>query len=70
MQTMETKTSKDYLNSGGWDLNPRPLGYEPSELPTALPRDNIVEPSSPHAMFKVVFSFRHEQVFTTNSQSC
>lgn len=24
---------------GGRDSNPRPLGYEPSELPTALPRD-------------------------------
>ena len=24
---------------GGRDSNPRPLGYEPSELPSALPRD-------------------------------
>jgi hypothetical protein len=23
----------------GWDLNPRPPGYEPDELPTAPPRD-------------------------------
>lgn len=26
------KQVRTCLSSGGWDLNPRPLGYEPSEL--------------------------------------
>lgn len=27
-----------------WDLNPRPSGNEPDELPTALPRYNATSP--------------------------
>ena len=27
----------------GWDLDPRPLGYEPSVITTSLPRDKLVE---------------------------
>ena len=43
----------------GKDLNQRPPGYEPDELPTALPRDMI----APESLYKIAQSERIVKYF-------
>ena len=45
----------------GQDLNLRPSGYEPDELPTAPPRDNIKEDKG----FEPLHAFTRLTVFKT-----
>ena len=51
----------------GRDLNPRPLGYEPNELPTAPPHDAFpigFEPMTPSLTARRSTQLSYENVFT------
>ena len=59
---MLTATLQGQIELRGKDSNLRPPGYEPDELPTALPRDNM---SKEDKGFEPLRALTHLTVFKT-----
>ena len=66
-------TTKPY-GCGGWDSNPRSLGYEPNDLATGLPRNKLVggdgfEPSKAEPADLQSAPFSHSGILRHNKKS-